>query len=81
MYALNMIFIEQIPVMSDNYVYILIDKSTNQTACVDPGVTNEIINYIDERKLGLNYILNTHHHSDHIGGNIILKKIWMPSSW
>ena len=74
MYALNMIFIEQIPVMSDNYVYILIDKSTNQTACVDPGVTNEIINYIDERKLGLNYILNTHHHSDHIGGNIILKK-------
>ena len=56
MYALNMIFIEQIPVMFDNYVYILIDKSTNQTACVDPGVTNEIIIYIDERKLGLNYI-------------------------
>ena len=74
MYASNMILIEQIPVMSDNYIYILVDKSTNQTACVDPGVTAEVISYIDNRKLGLNFILNTHHHADHIGGNIILKK-------
>jgi len=69
-----MILIEQIPVMSDNYIYILVDKSTNQAACVDPGVTAEVISYIDNRKLGLNFILNTHHHADHIGGNIILKK-------
>ena len=69
-----MILIEQIPVMSDNYIYILVDKSTNQTACVDPGVTSEVISYIDEKNLGLNFILNTHHHADHIGGNITLKK-------
>ena len=60
--------------MLDNYIYILVDKSTNQTACVDPGVTSEVINYIDEKNLGLNFILNTHHHADHIGGNITLKK-------
>ena len=52
MYASNMILIEQIPVMSDNYIYILVDKSTNQTACVDPGVTSEVINYIDENIKG-----------------------------
>ena len=46
-----MILIEQIPVMLDNYIYILVDKSTNQTACVDPGVTSEVINYIDEKYL------------------------------
>ncbi len=69
-----MISIEQIPVMSDNYIYILTDKITKQTACVDPGVTPEVINYLDDKNLGLDFILNTHHHADHIGGNITLKK-------
>ena len=43
-------------------------------ACVDPGVTSEVVNYLDSKNLGLNFILNTHHHADHIGGNITLKK-------
>ena len=38
-----MIYIEQIPVMSDNYIYILVDKNTNQTACVDPGLLLKLL--------------------------------------
>ncbi len=45
-----MIFVEQIPVMADNYIYILLDKDTKQTACVDPGVTNEVESFFEKKK-------------------------------
>ena len=44
-------FVEQIPVMADNYIYILLDKDTKQTACVDPGVTNEVESFFEKPKL------------------------------
>ena len=69
-----MIFVEQIPVMADNYIYILLDKDTKQTACVDPGVTNEVESFFEKKKIKLDFILNTHHHLDHIGGNLKLKQ-------
>ena len=41
---------------------------------VDPGEANPVLEYIKKNSLNLKYILNTHHHGDHIGGNNILKK-------
>ncbi len=59
--------------LQDNYSYLVID--TNENACVvDPGESSPIIKYIEQNKLKLKYILNTHHHFDHVGGNIELKK-------
>ena len=66
--------IEIIKCLQDNYSYIIIDE-TNQYACVvDPSEAEPIIDYIENNKINLKYILNTHHHYDHVGGNLKLKK-------
>ena len=66
--------IEIIKCLQDNYSYLIIDES-NQDACViDPSEAKPIINFIENKKINLKYILNTHHHYDHIGGNLELKK-------
>ena len=66
--------IEIIKCLQDNYSYLIIDES-NQDACViDPGEANPIVDFIENKKINLKYILNTHHHYDHIGGNLKLKK-------
>ena len=66
--------VEIIKCLQDNYSYLIIDES-NQDACViDPSEANPIIDFIENKKINLKYILNTHHHYDHIGGNLKLKK-------
>ena len=65
--------IEIIPCLKDNYSYLIIDEK-NKTACViDPSESDPIINYLNKNSIKLNYILNTHHHYDHVGGNKKLK--------
>ena len=66
--------IEIIKCLQDNYTYLIIDK-TNKNACVvDPGESGPIIKFLKNKDINLRYILNTHHHHDHIGGNLELKK-------
>ena len=66
--------IVQIPVLTDNYVYLLRCADSGGTAVVDPGVAAPVLAALDERGWTLTHILNTHHHSDHTGGNLELKK-------
>jgi hydroxyacylglutathione hydrolase len=65
--------IAQIPLLTDNYAYLLIDHKTGQTAVVDPSEAAPVLNVLEKRHLKLNFILNTHHHPDHVGGNVELK--------
>ena len=66
--------VEIIPCLQDNYSYVIIDES-NSTACVvDPSEASPIISFLKKENIELKYILNTHHHFDHIGGNEDLKK-------
>ena len=66
--------VEIIKCLKDNYSYLVIDEK-NQTACViDPSEAKPIINFIEKNKIHLKFILNTHHHYDHVGGNKELKK-------
>ena len=66
--------VEIIKCLKDNYSYLVIDEK-NQSACViDPSEAKPIINFIEENKIHLKFILNTHHHYDHVGGNKELKK-------
>ncbi len=66
--------VEIIPCLEDNYSYLIIDGKTNSACVVDPGESSPIINYLKNKDINLKYILNTHHHYDHIGGNKDLKK-------
>ena len=65
----NNIKIEIIPCLQDNYSYLIIDESNNDACVVDPSEAKPIINFIERENINLKYILNTHHHFDHIGGN------------
>ena len=66
----------QLPVLQDNYVYILRDVETRKTAVVDPALANPINIFLHKRNWKLDFVLNTHHHNDHTGGNFQLKKKW-----
>ena len=63
-----------IPCLQDNYSYLIIDDVNNLACVVDPSEATPIINYLENKIINLKYILNTHHHFDHIGGNKDLKK-------
>jgi len=68
--------ITPIPCLKDNYAYIINDNNSKTIGVVDPSEAKPIISFLEKNKIKLNYILNTHHHFDHIGGNIELKKIY-----
>tara|TARA_B100000029_G_scaffold84056_1_gene74827 strand:- start:76 stop:837 length:762 start_codon:yes stop_codon:yes gene_type:complete len=65
-----------IPCLADNYAYIIHDDNLKNIGVVDPSEAKPIISFLKKKNLKLNYILNTHHHFDHVGGNIELKKIY-----
>ena len=48
---------------------MIIDENNRSACIVDPSESGPIIDFIDKNKINLKYILNTHHHHDHIGGN------------
>ena len=66
--------IEIISCLKDNYSYVIIDEKNKKTCVVDPSESKPIVNFLEKNNLKLNYILNTHHHYDHVGGNSELKK-------
>jgi len=69
-----MLNIEIIPCLNDNYSYLLCDQDTNTVAIIDPSDFNPCDKIINKKYKKLDYILNTHHHFDHVGGNKKLKE-------
>lgn len=60
---------EPVPILSDNYAWLLRDEATGAVGIVDPADADAIIAAIDSRAGGrLDLILLTHHHADHIAG-------------
>ena len=65
--------IEIIKCLSDNYSYLIFEEETNTVSIVDPSEFVSCDKVIQKYEK-LDYILNTHHHTDHVDGNIELKK-------
>ncbi len=63
-----------IRVLNDNVIWIW--KKNKSVVVIDPAVSKPVIDYIKANNLNLKAILQTHHHSDHIGGTKELIKKW-----
>lgn len=59
----------QIPLLRDNYGYLLVCEKTKQAAIIDPSEAEPVLGRIETEQVTLQAILNTHHHRDHTGGN------------
>ena len=57
-----------VPILKDNYAWLLRESSTGATAIVDPADAEPIIEAIEKAGGRLDLILLTHHHADHIAG-------------
>ena len=66
--------IQIIACLNDNYSYLLHDENSNTVAIVDPSEFEVCDKIIEKSFKKLDFILNTHHHYDHVGGNEELKK-------
>ncbi len=62
---------------TDNYIWVIHDQ--HHAAVVDPGDAAPVLDFLQQKKLKLIAILNTHHHNDHVGGNsTLLQKFPVP---
>ena len=63
-----------IRVLTDNVIWLW--KKNKSVVAIDPALSEPVIKYINENNLKLEAILQTHHHSDHIGGTKALLAKW-----
>lgn len=68
-----MIKVHIIPILKDNYAYVICARD-GSIAVIDPGEAQPIIDFLELQNLRPDMILNTHHHGDHVHGNIALKE-------
>lgn len=62
-----------LPALNDNYVYLFRDDVSGLVGVVDPPDAGMLTRELDRRGWTLNVVFNTHHHDDHIAGDLRLK--------
>lgn len=65
--------IVRIPVLDDNYVWLVHEPDSGETLVVDPAVAAPVLAAADARGWRISQIWNTHWHPDHVGGNLEIK--------
>ena len=68
-----MVEIVAVPALRDNYVWLLHDPASGETAAVDPSVGQPVLDAAAARGWKIGQVLNTHWHPDHVGGNAGIK--------
>ena len=63
-----------VPAFADNYIWLVHDEASGETAVVDPGDAAPVIAEAKRRGWQIGQIWNTHWHPDHTGGNLALKE-------
>ena len=65
--------VHQFACLSDNYGFLIRDEASGKTACIDTPDSGAILRELDDLGWELDFILNTHWHPDHAGGNADIK--------
>jgi len=73
-----------VPAFTDNYIWLVHDSETGETAVVDPGDSAPVLAETERRGWRIDQVWNTHWHPDHTGGNLAVKgasgaRIWGPA--
>jgi hydroxyacylglutathione hydrolase len=63
----------RIPVLSDNYIWLVRENTSGEVMVVDPAVAEPVLAKADELGWTITHIWNTHWHPDHTGGNMAIK--------
>jgi hydroxyacylglutathione hydrolase len=64
-----MLEVSAVPVLTDNYVWLIHNAQSGETAAVDPSVADPVLDAVAAKGWRLSQVLNTHWHPDHTGGN------------
>jgi hydroxyacylglutathione hydrolase len=62
-----------VPAFTDNYIWLVHDDESGETAVVDPGDAGPVLAEADRRGWTISQVWNTHWHPDHTGGNLAVK--------
>lgn len=65
--------IVRIPVLTDNYIWLVHEPVSGETMVVDPAVAAPVLAVADKRGWKITAVWNTHWHGDHTGGNAEIK--------
>jgi hydroxyacylglutathione hydrolase len=63
-----------VPAFTDNYIWMVHDAASGETAVVDPGDAAPALTEAERRGWTITQVWNTHHHWDHSGGNLAMKE-------
>lgn len=69
-----MLEIVPVPAFADNYIWLVHDDESGETAVVDPGDAAPALAEAERRGWTIGQIWNTHWHRDHTGGNLAIKE-------
>jgi hydroxyacylglutathione hydrolase len=69
-----MLDIVAVPAFTDNYLWLVHDEASGETAVVDPGDAAPVLAEAERRGWTIDQVWNTHWHPDHTGGNLAIKQ-------
>ena len=69
-----MLEIVPVPAFSDNYLWLVHDSESGESAVVDPGDAAPVLAEAELRGWTIGQVWNTHHHWDHTDGNLAVKE-------
>ena len=69
-----MLEVVAVPAFSDNYLWLVHDPNSGETAVVDPGDSGPVLAGAERRGWTIGQVWNTHWHPDHTGGNLAVKE-------
>lgn len=65
--------IVRVPVLKDNYAWLIHDADSGETMAIDPGESAPVLAAATDRGWRVGHVWTTHFHHDHVGGNLAMK--------